>query len=78
MVFHCRAKLGPELPKQKTLTATANEVIEMPDAHEDNPAPITAPRPMASPTAPPVGASLSFTFLAKIERRRLPSGVPAE
>ena len=68
-------------PKPTMLTATAKKVIEMPDDHDDhddNPAPITAPRPMANPTSPPVGASLWSTFPSTIERRWRHSAESAE
>lgn len=65
-------------PKPTTLTATAKKMIEMPDDHDDIPAPITAPRPMANPTSPPVGASLWSTFPSTIERRWRHSAESAE
>jgi hypothetical protein len=65
-------------PNPKTLTNTAINVTNTPDVQHARPAPVTAPKPIASPTPPPVGSILLFTSPAKIERRRPSSGVPAE
>jgi hypothetical protein len=65
-------------PNPKTLTNTAINVTNTPDVQHARPAPVTAPKPIASPTPPPVGSSLSFTFPATIEHRQPSSAVPAE
>lgn len=49
-------------PNPKRLANTAINVTNTPDVQHARPAPVTAPKPIAIPTSPPVGGNPSFTL----------------